>query len=174
MQVFRRKGHMLESNEHVPTALDTNAQSEDLHTMAPEVAQNEGESKVECYVLGPVWVASSSNSTNFEAVLVCPVCDEHSYPDNKEVQELFTEMRASGMTTRCSTEWLRGRKLSGVGFKRLRDDAECLCFESIPCGYEGRPNNEVRFFHHQTCAVMLGTKGEKRAKLPGSVGYRQQ
>lgn len=108
----------------------------------------------------------NDSATNFKAVLVCPVCDEDKYRDNEDAVNQFKLMRDEDRVPMCSTKWLNGQKLTGVGFKRLRDDAECYCFETLPSGYEGRPNNEVRFFHFQTCVVKLGTGAEKRAKLP--------
>lgn len=89
----------------------------------------------------------SSANTDFKAMLICPICDEDRYKDNEDVAKLFHEMRDEHRIAVCSTKWLTGQKLTGVGFKRLRDDAECVCFETVPSGYEGRPNNEVRFFH---------------------------
>ncbi|KAL1524502.1 hypothetical protein AB1Y20_019396 [Prymnesium parvum] len=76
-------------------------------------------------------------------MLICPICDEDRYKDNEDVAKLFHEMRDEHRIAVCSTEWLTGQKLTGVGFKRLRDDAECVCFETVPSGYEGRQRGSL-------------------------------
>ncbi|KAL1521346.1 hypothetical protein AB1Y20_021013 [Prymnesium parvum] len=122
---------MAESTKDTQKTSAKSAQDEKLHTERHGDAHTSSEAEVQ-YVLGPVWMQekSSANITDFKAMLICPICDEDRYKDNEDVAKLFHEMRDEHRIAVCSTEWLTGQKLTGVGFKRLRDDAECVCFET--------------------------------------------